>query len=90
MLSEYKVCLFVLVETNVGSLFSERLSADVEAILSDNSVTGSSDTAIKKKKLERVIKSYKLLIHTTDGSPCRKFWGGNTKRSREPFCLIIC
>lgn len=37
--------LSVLDETNIGSLFSEGLSADVKTVLANDGVAGGSDTA---------------------------------------------
>lgn len=37
--------LSVLDETNISGLFSERLSANVETVLANDGIAGSSDTA---------------------------------------------
>jgi hypothetical protein len=46
-IDSWAINLSVLDETDIGSLLSERLSADVKTVLADNSVAGSSDTARK-------------------------------------------
>lgn len=71
-------------EANVGSLFSEGLSADVQAVLSDDSVSGTGDSAIKMLVNADFVK-LSIISHTKHGSPFRIFLGGRTKRFREPY-----
>lgn len=71
-------------EANVGGLLSEGLSADVQAVLSNDSVSGTGDSAIKTLVNAHLFKWSKI-SRTKLGSPFRIFLGERTKRFREPY-----
>jgi hypothetical protein len=76
-------------ETDVGGLLTEALTAEVEAVLADETGLVGADTAVQyhqsKFRGSQIFDplSAAVPLLTKHGSPCRNYGGGCTRRIRE-------
>lgn len=83
-------------ESNIGGLLSEALTADVQAILADQTSFVSADTAINYQLPLLLISQFIPIIQrnlqserTRRELPCRRFLGASSRRIRET-CWVDC
>jgi hypothetical protein len=75
-----------LVEPDSSRLFTETLTAQVQAILANQTGLVSTETAT----LRREDKSQSFTVELTiDDYLYRIFWGARTKRNRASFCSVF-
>jgi len=80
-------------ESNVRSLLSEALTADVQAILADQTSLVGADTALSQLSASAPISSQTFISNSSSRNwysertrrelPCRRFLGASSRRIRE-------